>query len=150
MENNLNIRPPDNPIREILINNTNYNTNYNTIYNDIYNDEDDYDLQLVITESIKEQEIYDKKQIEILNKTKLRFQSFKNILFQIKKISLLDKNILDFYNIVQPIIDLYCAGDIDNYECDKNMYDDIFNTLKTIRITDLEFDLFKNVFVIDK
>ena len=56
------IRPPDNTITEILVNDYNYN-NYNINYdniNIIHNDydENDYenDLQLAINESIKEHE----------------------------------------------------------------------------------------------
>ena len=137
------IRPPDNPIREILVND--YNNNI------IPCDYDEYDneLQLAYIESIKEQEEYEKKRLEILEKTRLRVQSFKDVLFKIKKISMIDPKILKFYNIISSVIDSYCACSIDIYECDKVMYDEIFSTLKTIRITTTELQLFKNLFVIE-
>ena len=142
------IRPPDNPIREILVNNYNYNYIEPYIHND-----DDYDnnqLELAINESIKEQEEYEKKQLKMLEKTRLRVQTFKDVLFKIKKISMIDSQILKLYNIIEPMIDSYCACNIDIYECDKAMYDEIFGTLKTIRLTESELELFKNLFVIEK
>jgi hypothetical protein len=176
-----NVRPPDGTTREILIdyNNSNYNINFGVTYKyhnyDTYNntsiipnDYDDYDkaLQLAFAESIKEQEEYEKKQLEkikeqeeqeeyekiqlgFLEKTKLRVQFFKDVLLKIKKISMIDESILEFYKTVESIIDSYCACNIDVYECDKNMYDVIFKTLKTIRLTETELELFKNLFVME-
>lgn len=141
------IRPPDNPIREILVNNYNYNYIEPYIHNDY--DYDNNQLELAINESIKEQEEYEKKQLEMLEKTRLRVQTFKEVLFKIKKISMIDSQILKLYNIIEPMIDSYCACNIDIYECDKAMYDEIFGTLKTIRLTESELDLFKNLFVIE-
>ena len=166
---NENIRPPDNTIREILVDygNSNYNINFDVSYNNyenidyenidyenidiVPNDYDDYDesLQLAFLESIKEQEEYEKRQLEFLEKTKLRVQSFKDILLKIKKIGMIDKKISEFYNIIEQIIDSYCACNIDIYQCDKVMYNEIFGTLKTIRITESELELFKNLFVIE-
>ena len=142
------IRIPDNTIREILVN------DYNSIIYDDYeydnkiiNNSRDYELQLAINESIKEQEEYRIKQLEIIEKTRLRIDSFKDVLFKIKKISMIDAKILKFYNKIEPIIESYCACNIDTYECDKVLYDEIFSTLKTIRITKLELELFKNLFI---
>ena len=59
---------------------------------------------------------------------------------------MIDPEILEFYNMINLIIDEYCSCRIDSYECDINMYNNIFNTLKTIRITDSELELFKNLF----
>jgi hypothetical protein len=146
------IRPPDNPIREILVNrdinyDINYYHNYDINYNNtIYNAE----LQLAISESTREQEEYEKKQLEMLEKTRLRVQTFKDVLFKIKKISMIDKTILEFYNIIEPMIDSYCACNIDIYECDKVMYDEIFDTLKTIRLTESDLELFKKLFIMEK
>jgi hypothetical protein len=156
------IRLPDNPIREILVNsNINYDINYNNAYGINYNNYNNYEnisiipndydpeLQLAINESIKEQEEYEKKQLEMLEKTRLRVQTFKDVLFKIKKISMIDSQILKLYNIIEPMIDSYCACNIDIYECDKAMYDEIFSTLKTIRLTESELELFKNLFVME-
>jgi hypothetical protein len=139
------IRPPDNTIREILVNDYYYNDNI------IPCDYDEYDnaLQLAFIASMKEQEEYEKKRLEMLEKTRLRVQSFKDILLKIKKISMIDPQILKFYNIIEPMIDSYCACNIDIYECDKAMYDEIFSTLKTIRLTESELELFKNLFVME-
>ena len=137
------IRIPDNTIREVLVND--YNNN-NYIYNNYVNSRD-YELQLAINESIKEQEEYRIKQLEIMEKTRLRIESFKDVLFKIKKISMIDAKILKFYNIIEPIIKSYCACNIDTYECDKALYHKIFSTLKTIRLTESEFSLFKNLFI---
>jgi hypothetical protein len=99
---------------------------------------------LAIIESTKEQEAYEKIQLE---KTNLRVQTFKDVLLKIKKISMFDKTFLEFCNIIEPIIDSYCACYIDVYECDKIMYDLIFGTLKTIRLNKIELMLFENLFV---
>ena len=82
-----------------------------------------------------------------MEKTRLRIESFKDVLFKIKKISMIDAKILKFYNIIEPIIKSYCACNIDTYECDKALYHKIFSTLKTIRLTESEFSLFKNLFI---
>ena len=142
------IRPPDNTIREILINNYNYDYDDNNI---IPCDYDDYDkaLQLAFIESMKEQEEYEKKRLEMLEKIRLRVQIFKDVLLKIKKISMIDPEILKFYNIIEPMIDSYCACNIDIYECDKAMYHEIFSTLKTIRLTESELELLKNLFVME-
>ena len=132
------IRIPDNTIREVLVN--------DYIYNNYVNSRD-YELQLAINESIKEQEEYRIKQLEIMEKTRSRIESFKDVLFKIKKISMIDAKILKFYNIIEPIIKSYCACNIDTYECDKALYHKIFSTLKTIRLTESEFSLFKNLFI---
>lgn len=139
------IRPPDNTIREILVNDYYYNDNI------IPYDYDEYDnaLQLAFIASMKEQEEYEKKQLEMLEKTRLRVQTFKDVLFKIKKISMIDPQILKFYNIIEPMVDSYCACNIDIYECDKAMYNEIFSTLKTIRLTESELELFKNLFVME-
>ncbi len=131
--NNDRIRPPDNTIREILVND--YNDNIIPCDNDEY----DNAFQLACIESLRDQE-------EQLKKTNLRVQSFKNVLLKIKKISMVDPEILDFYNMIKLIIDEYCGCYIDSYECDINMYNYIFNTLKTIRITESELELFTNLF----
>ena len=176
------IRPPDGTIREILIDysSSNYDINFGITYNnydtyDIYNNtsiipnnyEYENELQIAINESIKEQEEYEKKQLEkikeqqqeeeyqkkqleVLEKNKQRVQSFKDILLKIKKIAMIDKTFLEFYNIIEPMIDSYCACNIDVYECDKIMYNVIFKTIKTIRLTETELELFKNLFVIEK
>ena len=85
-----------------------------------------------------------------MEQTKFRVQLFKDVLLKIKKIGMFDTKIMNFYNIIEPIIDSYFAGNIDIYECDIVMYNEIFNTLKTIRITESELDLFKKLFVIEK
>jgi hypothetical protein len=143
------IRPPDKTIREILVNREiNYDINYYDNINIIPGDYEN-DLQLAIRESIRENEEYEKKQLEMLEKTRLRVQTFKDVLFKIKKIGMIDQKIFNFYNIIEPIIDSYCACNIDIYECEKVMYDEIFGTLKTIRLTESELELFKNLFVIE-
>ena len=85
----------------------------------------------------------------MLEKTRLRVQEFKDVLFKIKKISMIDPQILKFYNIIEPIIDSYCGCNIDIYECDKIMYDEIFGTLKTIRLNESELELFKKLFIME-
>ena len=146
-----NIRAPDEAIREILIEyGSNYEINFGFDYynTEIIPNEDEYEneLQLAIIESTKEQEAYEKIQLE---KTILRVQTFKDVLLKIKKISMFDKTFLEFCNIIEPIIDSYCACYIDVYECDKIMYDLIFGTLKTIRLTEVELMLFENLFVME-
>ena len=134
-------------VRQVLFPYKDYSYN-NYIYdNEIINNSRDYELQLAINESIKEQEEYRIKQLEIMGKTRLRIESFKDILFKIKKISMIDAKILKFYNIIEPIIESYCACNIDIYACDKALYHEIFSTLKTIRLTESEFGLFKNLFI---
>jgi hypothetical protein len=81
-ENYQEVRPPDNTIREILLNDYCYNDN---IIPCDYDDDYDNALQLAFIESMKEQEEYEKKRLEMLEKTRLRVQSFKDVLLKIKK-----------------------------------------------------------------
>ena len=143
------IRLPDNPIREVLINEYNYdNMNiFNDYGNEDENEDEDYELQVAINESIEEHEEHKKKQSEILEKSKLRVQVCKDVLFKIKKISMIDPKILKLYNIIEPIINSYFACNIDTYECDKVIYGEIFSTLKTIRLTVSDLELFKKIFI---
>ena len=124
------IRPPDNPIREKLVDYSINNYDYDNIAIDYDYDNielqfainesmrEQEELQFAINESIKEQEELDKKQLELLEKTRTRVETFKDVLFKIKKISMIDKKIMELYNILEPIIDSYCACNIDIYECE--------------------------------
>jgi len=143
------IRPPDDTISEVLINNTNFIREYDNLDDNLYDnlyDNLDESYIFAINESIREQKEYEQKQLELLEKTNLRVESFKNVLFKIKKISMIDAEILGFYNMIEPIINEFCDCRINSYECDIVMYTNIFNILKTIRITESELNLFKNLF----
>jgi len=146
------IRSPDETQTHQLIDDSiNFNNNFNNNnFNNNNNDDyiiNDYDLEMAISESIKEEEEYQKNQLKILEKIQIRIKEFDKILLYIKRISMIDNEILDFYNIIQPIIDCYCGCNIENYKCDEVMYNKIFNILKTIRISESELELFKKVFV---
>jgi hypothetical protein len=140
------IRPPDQTITDRLISDTNRLHTEDNIIN-IINNIDKAELELAISESIKEQEAYDKRQSEISQKTKLRIGTFKNILEKIKRVGMVDKEISDFYDVIQPMVDSYCACNVDRFECDEVMYTTIFDTLKKIRLTESEFESLKLLFV---
>jgi len=157
--------------------NINYGDNYNNIIINPNDYEYELQLQLAINESIKEQEYeknqsaileeenfqqsqidflkrieeeeYEKQQLVTLEETKLRVKIFKNISLKLKKLSMIDKTFLEFYKIIQPLLDSYYACYIDIYDCNKVMYDVIFTNLKKIRLTECELGLFKKIFVIE-
>jgi hypothetical protein len=56
-----------------------------------------------------------------------------------------DKEIKEIYDIITPIIDLYCNQHIEVVHLDKITYDKIFKTISKIRINKHTFEIIKTI-----
>lgn len=132
-----NIRPPDKNIRETLLEYT----------------RSDFEKHLDEAMYLSMQEI--NQQIEINNQyeellvknyvleSKKRNEIFKNFRFNLNKVGKFDKKVREIYDIIDPIIDLYCDQRIETCELDRETYNKIFNILKEIRNDQQAFDILK-------
>lgn len=138
-----NIRPPDEIIRECLIEGIKSN--------------DDKEIEEAIYMSLQEmnqQKINEIKYEEELinsytNEVSIRKEIFKDFLFQMNKISKFDKEIREIYDIIDPIIESYCNQMIEICELDKITYDKIFNSLKDIRNNSSALEALGNIIIIN-
>ncbi len=78
---------------------------------------------------------------------KKRTTQFATIKEKINKLCLIDKLNLQLYNNILSIIQLYEEGLIDCYFSDKEEVEKYFSILKTIRLTNQELTLLKQVIV---
>ena len=127
-----NVRPPDAPIREILVPT---NTNYPTI-----NQNNDVAFEEVLLRSLKESELLfaeeEQKQFEtIMNQHKERKQKVESILKKIEKIKAYDIKNKEIYETICSIIELWEFEYIVQFETDQDTYESIRKIIKTIRIT---------------
>lgn len=134
-----NIRPPDKVVKETLLEDT----------------RSEFEKQLDEAIYLSMQEISEQYEINRQYEEKLfkdhtaeamrRRELFGDFLFNLNKIGRFDKEIRDIYDIVDPIIESYCAQYIQTCELDEETYDKIFNTLKKIRINKLSLDTLKTI-----
>ena len=134
-----NIRPPDETKRERLIEDT----------------RSDFEKEMdnAINESMKEieeqQKIQDKYEKELLdeflNESIKRRDQFKKLLFDLNKLIKYDKEIKEIYEMVEPIIELYCNQYIEFINFDQTTHEKIFNVLNKIRIDKTALDILKNI-----
>ena len=83
----------------------------------------------------KEMESYEQRILyEYQNESIRRSELFADLLLNMNKIAIFDKEIKEIYNIIEPIISLYCSQYIEKYDMDEVTYDKIFNILGTIRM----------------
>jgi len=144
-----NIRPPDEPIREILV--PDYNTNFNSNYNTNFNN--DTAFEEVLQQSLKESELIfaeeEQKQFEtIMNQHKERKQKIESIVKKIDKIKAFDVKNKEIYETICSIIDLWEMEYIVQFETDKDTYDSIRKIIKTIRITKEEQQFLNELIVL--
>jgi hypothetical protein len=127
-----NIRFPDNPIIERLV--------IKSL------EEEEFDKILLASA-----EEYENKQIQKIidefDKIENRRKQFINILFILQRLSHYDTKALQVYNILEPIINNYINYHFETYTIDKNIYDNIFDIIKTTRITQAEIELLTKIFI---
>ena len=73
---------------------------------------------------------------------------FKGFLFDLHKLIKFDKEIKQIYEIIEPIIDYYCAQHITHWEIDAETYDRIFKVICNIRTDKNNIELLKKILVI--
>jgi hypothetical protein len=144
MENDENesIRPPDKIKKEKLIDN---------IFDENMNDDDlKKVLQLSINEYNFVQEIEEQKAIETISmEHKKRLKQFSTIKPKINRILLFDKTNASIYETILSIIEMYENEYITTYKADKDSYNNIFGTIKYIRITKEELNSLQNLIILE-
>lgn len=145
IDNNENeIRPPDNVFREQLI------SNVNIIYDDEL-EEIQKAIQLSIKENLDQQEVYNKYEEMIMEEYEkekcIRRDKFRDLLFDLNKLSKYDKKIKDIFVIIEPIIESYCNQIFDLQQIDKDLYEDIFLYLSKIRTNKKNIENLKSILI---
>lgn len=135
------IRPPDQSKSEILI-----QDNTNDFDNEL--EEAIYQSIQIYEKEIKKNEEYERKILEEQKDEIEKRQKYVNpILLGLKRIKNYDNKINDIYNIIEPILDAYCALIIENYTVDYKTYEYIFSNLSKIRIN---IDFLKCIIQVNK
>jgi hypothetical protein len=133
------IRPPDETFREQLIQDDRCK----------FDKEMDEALQLSLEEFSQQQKVFNSYEENLINEhiseTKRRREIFKDFLFNIYKVSKIDKEVREIYDILDPIIDAYCGQYIETCELDEQTYDKIFNILKNIRNNKQTLEVLKTI-----
>jgi hypothetical protein len=133
-----NIRQPDSVKTERLLEDDfyderpfDYNTN-NILDKDMNNafeeSKKDYESRIQLEEEYEKQVIQD--YLTIVETNKVKFQPLLNILNRLSKF---DKDIKEINDILEPIIDSYCAQALPFVEFDTITYDRIYKVLGSIR-----------------
>lgn len=136
-----NIRPPDEIIREQLL-----EDNRSDFEKEI--DEAAYLSKKEFEEIINRENEYEKHiiqdYIELVNIVKDKFNPLLN---DLKRLSKLDDELGEIYDIIEPIIDSYCSQMIKFVEFDDTTYNRIFRVLGTIRTDKKCIEELKNVII---
>jgi DNA-directed RNA polymerase subunit H (RpoH/RPB5) len=155
-ESEIAIRAPDPVIRERLIDGpditndefTNYNYNYNSNYNNYYVNnlapEDlDTEFNRILQESKEEFEFLQEKKVKeliVVEKNKM-IEKYHIIKQKLQKIQSYDTVNANTYSTIITIIEMYEMQYIETYSLDETSYNNIFNLVKTIRLTKEEYEL---------
>jgi hypothetical protein len=134
-----NIRPPDDVVRETLLEDTRSD----------FEKQLDETMYLSMQEINYQQDIYHQYEEQLVKNYALesnrRNEIFKKFLFNLNKVGKFDNEVREIYNILDPIIESYCGQYIETCELDGETYDKIFDTLKKIRNDQQAFDALKTI-----
>jgi hypothetical protein len=134
-----NIRPPDEVVRETLIEDTRSD----------FEKQMDEAMYLSMQEMKQQREINEQYEEQLLknyaDETKRRINLFKNFMANMTKLCRFDNEVREIYNILDPIIESYCDLYFETCELDGGTYDKIFDTLKKIRNDQQALDTLKTI-----
>ena len=134
-----NIRPPDKVVRQKLIQDTRSE----------FDNEIDQALYASVEEFKKQQELYNRYEEDVinefLNECIKRKKVFELFLLDLNKIVKYDKEIKEIFNIIEPIIDLYCNQQIEIVHLEEVTYEKIFVTLGKTRVNKVGLDCLKTI-----
>ena len=135
------IRPPDEVIRERLVEDTRCE----------FQKQMDEALSLSMQDAINQEKIHqeyeDKILYEHVKESNERREKFDKLLMDINKLIKFDRIIKEVYEIIEPIIDNYCQKYIETWETDEETYNTIFKTLSTLRTDKKAIELLKTIIV---
>jgi hypothetical protein len=138
-----NIRAPDSVINEQLIQEDNRSPYDNEIEEAIYLSLQESRSSSVLNE---ENDKYEEELIQQYKKeTEERKNQFAKLLFEMNRLSRIDKEVKEVYEIVEPIIESYCNQMIEVCELDHKTYEKIFNIISKIRINTQNIELLKSI-----
>jgi len=133
------VRPPDTPKKERLLPDNRSD----------YEKQIDEAMYLSIQEFKNQENINKKYEKDIINEhviiTKERKGIFREFLLNLNKLIILDKELKEIYEIIEPIIDFYCAQHINHCELDSITYDRIFKIIGNIRTNTDSIELLKKI-----
>jgi hypothetical protein len=143
-DNDDNIRQPDEVINEQLLEDNRSE----------YEKQIDEAIYLSCKE-MREKEILNKKYEEQLLKeyneeTNKRKQIFEKFLFDLNKVSKIDKEIREIYDIIEPIIEAYCNQWVMKCSLDFETHEKIFKLLGKVRTDKDAIELLKTIIVKDE
>lgn len=134
-----NIRPPDEVVRETLLEDTRSD----------FEKQMDEAMYLSMQEMKQQREINEQYEEQLLknyaDETKRRINLFKNFMANMTKLCRFDNEVREIYNILDPIIESYCDLYFETCELDGGTYDKIFDTLKKIRNDQQALDTLKTI-----
>lgn len=138
-----NIRPPDEIKVEQLLEDTRSE----------YEKQIDEAMYLSFQEIKNQEELYKKYEEQLLrdhnDETNKRNEHFKKFLFDLNKLSKIDKEVKNIFNIIEPIIESYCLQYIQTCELDIETYEKIFKLLDKIRTDKSAVETLKTIIIID-
>ena len=102
----------------------------------------EFNEQKELNEKYEEDTINEHKRIIIE-----RRELFRGFLFDLNKLTRFDKDMKEIYEIIEPIIDCYCAQYMKQCELDPITYDRIFKVIGNIRTDKNVIELLKNVII---
>jgi len=139
--NDNNLRVPDLVKKEQLLQDTRSE----------YEKQIDEAMYLSIQDFKKQEEINEKYEEQIINEhariISERKELFREILFDLNKLTRFDKDIKEIYEIIEPIIDYYCSQYINQYEIDSETYDRIFKVIGNVRTNKNNIELLKKLII---
>ena len=135
------IRPPDEVIRERLVEDTRCD----------FQKQMDEALRLSMQEVINQEKMNQAYEDEIVNnylkETTERREKFGKLLMDMNKLIRLDAKIKEIYEIIEPVIFTYCEQHIEIWETDEETYEKIFKNLSTIRTDKTAVELLKRIII---
>ncbi len=135
------IRAPDEVKKEILIEDNRSD----------FDKQIDEALYLSLQELREQEEINKSYEDDIFNtylcETKKRKEQFRELLFDLNKLTKFDKDIKEIYEIIEPIIDTYCGQFINFCELDPETYDRIFKVIGNVRTKKNNIEILKSILI---
>ena len=140
------IRPADKVKTEKLLDDNFY---FNCNDSIDYNSDIDFNLDFAIEMSKNEFNLLQERtlQEQLLQEQKERQLNFHNIKIQLNRIISFDRTNFRYYELILSIIDMYEVCMINEYETDEKEYNNIFNFLKTIRLSNEEIEKLKKIII---
>jgi hypothetical protein len=140
-DNDDNVRAPDKEKVERLMEDTRSE----------YEKQIDEALYLSIQDFKQQEQIYKQYEDGIVNEhikiTNERKEQFRGFLFDLHKLIRLDKEIKEIYEIIEPIIEAYCAQYIKEYELDSITHEKIFKIIGNIRTNKNAIELLNKILI---